>query len=41
MVPVFGREQKAIEEGKVKARGHLTKMKLGAYQIRFEHEAQQ
>ena len=41
MVLVFGHEQEAIEEGNVKARGHLAKVKLGACQIRFEHEAQQ
>jgi hypothetical protein len=41
MVLVFGREHEAIEEGKVKARGHLVNVKLGACQIRFEHEAQQ
>ena len=41
MVLVFGHEQEAIKEGKVKARGHLAKVKLGACQIKFEHEAQQ
>ena len=41
MVLVFGHEQEAIEEGNVKARGHLAKVRVGTCQNRFEHEAQQ
>ena len=41
MMLVFGHEQEVIKEGRVKARGHLAKVKLGACQVKFEHEGQQ
>ena len=38
MVLVFGHEQEIIKGGRVKARGHLAKVKLGSCQIKFEHK---
>ena len=33
--------KKQLKEGRVKARGHLAKVRLGTCKVRFEHEAQQ
>ena len=41
LVLAFGHEQETIEVGRMKARGHLAKVKLGVCLVKFEHEIQQ
>ena len=41
LVLVFGHEQETVEVGRIKARGHLAKVTLGACRVQFKEEIQQ